>query len=492
MGVGTPIDRSRETTDSRNARVNLDHTGSDWHPNCFVSGRTERQLTLRLINQQKSWYQYRSHTSNAPGDRVLLPNVRTPAARLESWTTQEERPLKFPTVRKTFFVLPVLFTLGLSETGWSANPTIQVTPGSVTLRGNATQQFTAAVQNLANPTVRWMVNDILGGNATVGTITPTGLYTAPSAAPSPNQVRVKGVLVVPNAPPTAAPVQDDSPVTIQNPTPVIRGFNPVRLKPTAMTFRVQGVGFVPGMRAFISSRTTNLELTVSAVTPTEVTLTGTLEPRHLGWQSIWFTNPAPGSTTSTPRLVRVTTWDTPLVSDVDAYRFLEKATWGPTPQSLDDLQRMGYRAWLDAQYAAPASNFPPNLIDKPLEWAQDYFFQLAQTGNDQLRQRLAFALHQIFVVSGVEVDCAEAFIPYYRIFLNDGFNFRTVLKNITLNPAMGEYLDMVNNKKTAPNSGMLPNENYAREVLQLFTIGLQQLNIDGTPRLDFQGQPIPT
>jgi uncharacterized protein (DUF1800 family) len=118
---------------------------------------------------------------------------------------------------------------------------------------------------------------------------------------------------------------------------------------------------------------------------------------------------------------------------------------------------------------------------------QNRFFYNALYGFDQLRQRVAFALHQMIVVSGVEVTHPSRMTPYLQILDNNAFgNFRQLLREITLNPAMGAYLDMVNNNKTNPN------ENYAREVLQLFSIGLVRLNPDGTSQLDAQGRTIPT
>ncbi|MEJ7653904.1 MAG: DUF1800 domain-containing protein [Chloroflexia bacterium] len=103
-----------------------------------------------------------------------------------------------------------------------------------------------------------------------------------------------------------------------------------------------------------------------------------------------------------------------------------------------------------------------------------------------MRQRVAFALHQIFVVSGVEITQPSWMAPYLQTLDRNALgNYRQLLYEITLNPAMGDYLDMAGNTKTNPN------ENYAREVLQLFSIGTVKLNLDGTPQLDATGQPIP-
>ena len=126
---------------------------------------------------------------------------------------------------------------------------------------------------------------------------------------------------------------------------------------------------------------------------------------------------------------------------------------------------------------------------------QRHFFSNALNGEDQLRQRVAFALGQIFVVSNQSsnVRLASWMGPYQQLLYANAFgNFRQLLKDVTLNAAMGSYLNMLNNKKLNPATGVKPNENYAREVLQLFSIGLVRLNADGTPMLDDAGEPIPT
>ena len=189
----------------------------------------------------------------------------------------------------------------------------------------------------------------------------------------------------------------------------------------------------------------------------------------------------------------------------DAVRFLEQATFGPTSELVDHVQAIGFRAFLDEQFQAPASSYPTlqlypttrdttacpngstcqrdNYTMYPL---QNRFFVNALYGDDQLRQRVAFALHQIIVVSGVDVTQPSWMAPYLQTLDRHAFgNYRDLLYDITLNPAMGNYLDVNGNTRTRPN------ENYAREILQLFSIGTVRLNIDGTTQLDDGGQPIP-
>jgi len=173
------------------------------------------------------------------------------------------------------------------------------------------------------------------------------------------------------------------------------------------------------------------------------------------------------------------------------WRLLRQATWGPTQADFDRVKQMGIDGWLTEQLNMAPTFWPDTLLTQSLEWTEEYFFVRALQGPDQLRQRVAWALSQIWVVSGVEVTNARAMLGYIRTLDNGAFgNFQDLMRAITLTPAMGEYLDMVQNKKEA--NGILPNENFARELAQLFTIGLTELNPDGTPRTNAQGQPIPT
>jgi len=189
-----------------------------------------------------------------------------------------------------------------------------------------------------------------------------------------------------------------------------------------------------------------------------------------------------------------------LMSDTAAARFLDQATWGPTPISIAELARTGINAWLAAQFKLNTSYLPDQPIldsagksNRDLTPVQRAFFVNAVTGQDQLRQRVAFALSEIFVASAVQVGPSYAIPPYWRILRDNAFgNYRDIIKNVTLNPAMGAYLNMVNNNKGNSAKGTSANENYARELMQLFTLGLTQLNLDGSPVLDTNGNPVPT
>ena len=202
----------------------------------------------------------------------------------------------------------------------------------------------------------------------------------------------------------------------------------------------------------------------------------------------------------------------PPLAEADVVRFLEQATWGPHDALIARVQSLGFEAWLQEQFSAPVTGYP-NLPVPPANECeacpagspptckrdtytmyplQVKFFQNALSGQDQVRQRVAFALHKILVVSANTIPQPSAMAPYLNILFNQALgNYRDILQQITLNPAMGDYLDMVNNAKPNLRTGVEPNENYAREVLQLFSLGTVLLNADGTVKKDNAGNPIP-
>jgi hypothetical protein len=202
-------------------------------------------------------------------------------------------------------------------------------------------------------------------------------------------------------------------------------------------------------------------------------------------------------------------------NDADVVRLLEQASWGPSVSEVARVKSIGIRAYLNEQlnapFLVPASNADYPSLPFPLDDSSQQcpsgatqadclrdnygiypvnrtFFTNALYGNDQLRQRVAFALHQILVVSAAsEVNRPSWMTNYLQILDRGAFgNYRTLLHDITLNPEMGEFLDMRLSTRTNPN------ENYAREILQLFSIGVNELNLDGTPKLDAQGVPVPS
>jgi uncharacterized protein (DUF1800 family) len=197
-------------------------------------------------------------------------------------------------------------------------------------------------------------------------------------------------------------------------------------------------------------------------------------------------SPRSGEATATPTAPPVA--EPTLLS---TFRLLRQSTWGPRPGDVERVLAMGPDAFLAEQMSAPPSGYPTALYDQPLELAQEQFMSNALNGGDQLRQRMAWALHKIWVVSGVEVNNTSAFLTYYGQLSDGAFgNYRDLMRAMTLNPAMGRYLNMLNNRSQAA-SNVPANENFPRELLQLFTLGTARLNPDGTPMLDGNA-PVPT
>lgn len=192
----------------------------------------------------------------------------------------------------------------------------------------------------------------------------------------------------------------------------------------------------------------------------------------------------------------------------DAARFLMQASFGPRGvDDIDALVAQGFDAWLNTQFERPTVSQLAYLEsqrgrdqkagDKPRvseEMSYEAIWQQWLWGEDPLRGRMSWALLQIFVISNIAPDLRPHAMSSYMDILNrHAFgSWRELLEAVTLQPAMGYYLNMLGSEKADAKRGTHPNENFPREVLQLFSIGLIQLNLDGTPRLDAQGQTQPT
>lgn len=192
-------------------------------------------------------------------------------------------------------------------------------------------------------------------------------------------------------------------------------------------------------------------------------------------------------------------------SAAEASRFLGQTTFGPTVDSIENLTGNTYTSWLHSQFNLPVTSMRAAFdVEQSLspdaapnrDWIFELFWQHAVTADDQLRQRMAFALSQIFVISlrdgGVASSPRGAADFYSRLATHAFGNFRTLLEEVTLHPMMGLYLSHLGNEKGDLASGRVPDENFAREVMQLFTIGLTELNADGSPRLSADNKPIDT
>lgn len=377
-----------------------------------------------------------------------------------------------------------LVALGIGGCGGGGVPqphiSVSLTPSSTTVRLGDTTQFHATVTGALDQSVVWTVNGITGGDAGSGTITSAGVYTPPAQLPSPNQVRIVATSAADSTASAAAVA------TVANPIAAVSFVYPPSIPPHApFTISIFGSKFINGAQVVLGSTTLNATFLDSS----HLMATGTAPAA--GAASLTVINPVPDGTPSSPATVAVAA-----VSQRAAVRFLEQSTFGPSDAQLVAVETGGMESFLAAQFQAPVSTYPdipPGKND--LGGIFGVFFQNAlnsQASSDQLRQRVVFALNQIWVVSGNKVGQPDFYVPYLRVLTTDAFgNYRTLMEDVTLNPAMGRYLDMVNNAKPDPANGIHANENYARESMQLFTIGPNILNPDGTPVIQ-NGGFVPT
>jgi uncharacterized protein (DUF1800 family) len=364
-----------------------------------------------------------------------------------------------------------------------------------------------------NTGVNWLINGITGGNPLIGTIVANAdgsvTYTAPAVVPTPSNIVQLTAVSVDD--PTVSIGQN---IAVDNPIPILTSGAPTTFNVGPATVVLSGSNFINGAQVLVNG----------APVPTTFNsggqLTASISPTDPGNLDLQVLNPGPGPATSTDLIAQVN--GTPpvlLVSPEDASRFLAEATFGATDGDIHHLSKIGYTAWLNEQFNTPAilhepaveqalilNNAPCNAGDLKCNAAlfvqnnqqetylQQTFWRQAMTGNDQLRQRTKYALTEIFVISSTNPAVANmprGMANYYDVLGADSFgNFRKLLEDVTLNPMMGQFLSILANDKGDANRD--PDENYAREVMQLFTIGLYQLNPDGTQKLDPTGQLIPT
>lgn len=446
-------------------------------------------------------------------------------------------------------------------------------PRNAAVEIGTTRQFGAYVP-IAPNTVVWMVNDIVGGNATLGTITTGGLYAAPPVAPENQIVTIK-------AQSTAFPTSFAStPLAVTRKYPWLWSASPSSLQVGPYEVSFNGANFAPDSKAlangieipttFVSSTrllasgiatqtgpiqfkvrqpapgtvTGNVvSVTVSAPTISVAVAPSTASVQLGSSQSFqaivsgtanpavsWSVNGTPGGSAATGTIsssgvftaptsmppsssvvVRASSVANPAVfanatvtltpapitppptppsaARLAAGRFLEQSSFGPTPSSLLEVQQIGVTAYLDQQFALPETPIPTpsvNSMGALRQWALHQY----TTAPDQLRQRVAYALSQILVTSGNKLVYPNEMLPWLRLLSQHAFgNYRELLRDVTISPAMGKFLDLANSRKPGVAGGA--NENYPRELLQLFSIGLWLLNPDGSQVLDAAGQPIP-
>ncbi len=364
------------------------------------------------------------------------------------------------------------------------NPAVTIS-GNTQARLGSSVQLTAIVTNTSNTAVTWQVNGVAGGNSSTGTISTIGLYTPPATIPNPNTTTITAVT---QATPVASASITES---ILNPLPVvITGSATPGLSPTSFNLDLLGTGFLPTSQLQVAGNA----VTATFVSSTELKATITIAA-NVTTIAVVVTNPDPGGSASAS--VQVTASKTSVAA---AARLLDQATFGPTLNDIEHVQQVGLNGYLTEQFAvAPTllpniATPPPTLcVNSTLPCEQSEWWQAALTGPDQLRQRVAFALSEMMVVSTNSVN-PRTVTTYQNTLTTDAFtNFYTIMQDVTLSPAMGGYLNMLNSAKPATINGVpqIANENYSRELMQLFTTGIDLLNQDGSLQLDSNGNAIP-
>ncbi len=362
-------------------------------------------------------------------------------------------------------------------TGAPQTIAVSINPASATVNTGAAQQFTATVTGTANTTVTWQVNGVTGGNSTAGTISSNGLYTAPA--------------VVPGSPVTVTAVSQaditkkaSATVGINTPPPVVV------------------ISISPTVASLATGATQQFSVTVTGSANTAVTwqVNGTIggDPANgIITANGLYTAPAvipPGGITVTAvSQADATKKASANVSIIDPQlvtigRFLDQTTFGPTAPLIAKVKQVGMAGFLIEQFGLPESPLPDPFTATNTA-NLDAVFANALNGQDQLRQRVIYAYSEIFVEAAFKNYNADMIAPWRKLLSRNAFgNYKTLLKELTNDSSMGQFLD-------SANSGVFggaANENYPREVMQLFSIGLYKLNQDGSQQLGPNNQPIPT
>lgn len=347
-------------------------------------------------------------------------------------------------------------------------------------------QYVASIAASSNSAVQWSINSIVGGSVQYGQISANGVYTPPTTLPA------QGTVVV-MATSADGTVQSGSlnvslvapPSSPPPPAPVISSATAAYNRDGSVLIDVIGVNFSSGI-AVITNAT---PLPTTYISSTELHSILTLPPTEGATLPISAAS-SNGSVSTSYNL-----WVPASVSA--ASRILEQTSFGPTDDLIAHVQAVGLHGFVDEQIASPTSlmpdlpaTLPARCVGYPAGCNNQNWWSNVLTGKDQLRQRVAFALGQIYAISFDQID-PNNLPPYVNAMANDAFgNWATIMKHVTLSPGMGAFLDLLNSGKPGP--GIIANENYARENMQLFNLGLNLLNADGTLQLDGNGSPVPT
>ncbi len=345
--------------------------------------------------------------------------------------------------------------------------TVAVSPASATVSLGAQKAFAAAVTGSANTAVTWSV---LGGSGN-GAVTSAGVYFAPSVLPNPATVTLRATSVA------NALISADATVLLQ-PPPVIVSVNPA-------TATVP----IGGTKQFTASvaGTANTGVTWSVlggaaqgtITASGVYLSPAAMPAS-ATVGVRATSLADANSTADALITLTPAPDYAALQA--AARIAEQTSFGPNDALLAQIQQLGLNAYLAHQFALPATPIP-EPADNSMNTLQQWQLATFTTAPDQLRQRAIYALSQIIVVSANKNIYPDAMLQWMNVLSDHAFgNYRDLLRDVTKSSSMGKFLDLANSSK--PMNGGGANENYARELMQLFTIGLWELEPTGAQKLN--------
>ena len=380
-------------------------------------------------------------------------------------------------LRGWLLLLPAACCIGL-QTQASAQLSIS---GPDQMRLGGSQQYTAMAAGVPTAAV-WSVNGYVGGIGSTGPISTTGMYSPAAQIFAGHSVTISAT--------TAAAGSASLSVKILNLLPIFASASVTQtVTGTAFSLNVLGSGFVSTSQLLVAGA----NVATSFLSSGELQSAINLSP---GTTTVTVGILNPNAAQNSPVTQTVPVEAIPAVSFTQAARLLDQATFGPTLAAIQQVQQIGTAAYLNQQFATPTTlmaaiaNPPVAACPGGTEFcAQNSFWENALTANDQLRQRVAFALSEMFVVSTDMVN-ARTIPSYHNMLANDAFgNFSQLMNDVATSAAMGEYLDMLDSG--APPAGQIADENFGRELMQLFTTGLYRVNPDGTLQLSAQELPQP-
>ncbi len=427
--------------------------------------------------------------------------------------------------------------------------TTHVLPANAQVHAGGTQQYSISVNGATPPAGYWYVN----GAGDVGWIDGSGVYHAPAAVPSLSKVTIGYFLNGSNIQ-TAATVVNPTPapdkvnvslitqmttplaihgsgflpssviyvqgvampttfygndwisanvmltkaesgsvkLTVQNPAPgassgsiavpssfpAMSGISPAKVKTGWQTFQISGSGFTASTVATMDGKL--MQTTVNSAI--SLTATGYLPPWGANPQTTVSLQPMAGSVTTGSRALSITY---PALSYDVAARFATQAAMGPRPGLVEHIQQVGLQGFLKEQFQQPGIVFPPGVLPRfP-------YLQNVTTGNTLLRLRVSMAL-QSFIDNQAITEEFQSYAPWEQTLETGAFgNFRQLMTDVVSNARFGDFLNLPGNVAMV-NGVAHPNQNFPRELMQLFTIGTVMLNDDGTQQTDANGRPIPT